>query len=515
MQGTVISLSASVSDTVRAGSEVAILEAMKMEHVIVAPVDGTIRQWASAPGDTLFEGHPILFVEPGEVDGDAETVHAEIDPDHIRGDLAEVLERHDVGLDHRRPAAVERRRRTGHRTARENVADLVDEGSWVEYGHLALADQRDRFDKDWLIENSPADGMLAGLGTINAELFGADDSQAVVMAYDYTVFAGTQGQKNHVKKDRMMSLAEQARLPVVFYAEGGGGRPGADWEGSPGFDIWTFHAWGRLSGLVPLVGITTGRCFAGNAAILGCCDVIIATEGSNIGMGGPAMIEGGGLGVYTPEEVGPLEVQVPNGVVDIVVADEEEATAVAKKYLGYFQGRTEGWEAHDQRPLRHVVPENRHRVFDVREVVERIADVDSVLELRPEYGLGMVTSLARIEGRPVGIIANNGAHLGGAIDGDASDKASRFMQICDAFAIPVVMLCDTPGIMVGPEVEKYERKVAELYDIGKALNVATHFEVDDVIDPADARFWIARGLQAAANFDPPSQERRRPSIDTW
>lgn len=599
MQGTVISLAVQVGDEVRAGADVAILEAMKMEHVITAPVDGTVRAIEVGPGDTLFEDHPILFVEPGDVTGEAADTAASIDLDYIRPDLAEVIERHDVGLDHRRPEAVERRRRTGHRTVRENVIDLVDEGSWAEYGHLALADQRDRFGLDWLLTNSPADGMVAGIGTVNAGLFGTEDSQTVVMAYDYTVFAGTQGQKNHRKKDRMMDIAERGRLPVVFYAEGGGGRPGADWDASPGFDLATFHAWGKLSGLVPLVGITTGRCFAGNAAILGCCDVIIATEGSNIGMGGPAMIEGGGLGVFKPEDVGPLEVQVPNGVVDIVVADEAEATTVAQKYLSYFQGRVDTWEVHDQRELRHVVPENRLRAYDVRKVIELVCDVDSVLELRPEYGLAMVTALARVEGRPVGVIANNAMHIGGAIDGDASDKASRFMQLCDAFDIPIIMLCDTPGIMVGPEVEKtalvrrasrmfvtganlavpvfmlvlrksyglgalgmaagsfrapiwsvswptgefggmglegfvrlgfrkeleafeddderqefYERKVAELYDIGKALNVATQFELDDVIDPAQTRFWILRGLQATRDYEV-APEGRRPFVDTW
>ena len=225
---------------------------------------------------------------------------------------------------------------------------------------------------------------------------------------------------------------------MVFYAEGGGGCPGADWDASPGFDLATFHAWGKLSGLVPLVEITTGRCVAGNAAILGCCDVIIATEGSNVGMGGPAMIEGGGLGVFKPEDVGPLEVQVPNGVVDIVVADE--ATTIANKYLSYFQGRIDTWEVHDQRELRHVVPENRLRVYDVRRVIELVCDVDSVLELRSEFGLAMVTAFARVEGRPVGIIANKAMHLGGAIDGDASDKASPMFVTGSNLGVLVFML---------------------------------------------------------------------------
>ncbi len=600
MQGTVVSLAVEPGQPVRAGAEVAVLEAMKMEHVITAPVSGTVSRLVVGPGDTLYEGEALAVIDEGEVDVDDGAAAATVDLDHIRPDLAEIVDRHERTLDDRRPEAVARRRKTGHRTARENVSDLVDDGSWVEYGSLALADQRQRFDLDWLIANSPADGMLAGLGTVNAELFGPDAAETVVMSYDYTVFAGTQGLVNHHKKDRMFDMAERSKLPVVFFAEGGGGRPGADWEESPGFNLTTFQAWGRLSGLVPLVGITTGRCFAGNAAILGCCDVIIATEDSNIGMGGPAMIEGGGLGVFTPEEVGPMSVQVPNGVVDVAVADEAEAVAVARQYLSYFQGPLSTWETHDQRELRHVIPENRLRIYEVRRVLELIADVGTVLELRPEFGRAMVTALARVEGKPVGIIANNAAHIGGAIDGDASDKASRFMQLCDAFGLPVVMLCDTPGIMVGPEVEKtalvrrasrifvtaanlsvplftlvlrksyglgalgmaggsflnpvwavswptgefggmglegfvrlgfrrelealedpeekqafFDRKLADLYAVGKALNVATHFELDDVIDPADTRRWIAKGLRATANYSAGPSRKRRPFIDTW
>ncbi|MGE0730730.1 MAG: carboxyl transferase domain-containing protein, partial [Acidimicrobiia bacterium] len=600
MQGTVVSVAVTPGDVVRAGAEVAVLEAMKMEHVLAAPCAGIVRSVVVGAGDTLYEGEILVLIEEADVGDTGEVAATAVDLDRIRPDLAEVLERHAVGLDEARPDAVARRRKTGHRTARENVADLVDDGSWIEYGPMAIAEQRTRFDLDWLIHNSPADGMLAGLGTVNASLFGPQASQAVVMAYDYTVFAGTQGQINHHKKDRMFDIAERSRLPVVFLAEGGGGRPGADWEGSPGFDLSTFHAWPRLSGLVPLVGITTGRCFAGNAAILGVCDVIIATEGSNIGMGGPAMIEGGGLGVFKPEEVGPMDVQVPNGVVDLAVADEAEAVRVAKQYLGYFQGSLGDWEEHDQRQLRHVVPENRLRIYDVRRVIELIADVGTMLELRPAFGLAMVTALVRVEGRPLGIVANNAAHLGGAIDGDAADKAARFLQLCDAFGIPVLMLCDTPGIMVGPEVEKtalvrrasrlfvaaanmsvpmftlvlrkayglgalgmaagsfrtplwsvswptgefggmglegfvrlgfrkelealtdpaekqafYETKLAELYDVGKAMNVATHFELDDVIDPAMTRTWIARGMAATSNYEFSPSRKRRPFVDTW
>jgi acetyl-CoA carboxylase carboxyltransferase component len=229
----------------------------------------------------------------------------------------------------------------------------------------------------------------------------------------------------------------------------------------------------RLNGVVPTIGINSGYCFAGNAALLGACDVIIATQDSNIGMGGPAMIEGGGLGVFSPDEVGPIDVQLANGVVDIGVRDEAEGVALAKQYLSYFQGPVPDWSCADQRVLRSVIPANRLRTYDIRAVIDGLADTGSVLELRRHFGLGMVTALARIEGQPVGILANNPSHLAGAIDSDGSDKAARFMQLLDAFDIPLLVLCDTPGIMVGPEIEKTAlvRHCNRLFVTGANLSV--------------------------------------------
>jgi acetyl-CoA carboxylase carboxyltransferase component len=422
----------------------------------------------------------------------------------------------------------------------------------------------------------------------------------MVMAYDYTVLAGTQGSLNHKKTDRLLRLAEQWRLPLVLFAEGGGGRPG-DTDSLPGahLDVPTFFNFAKLSGLVPLVGIVSGRCFAGNASLLGCCDVIIATENSSIGMAGPAMIEGGGLGVFKPDEVGPIDVQTANGVVDVAVAGEDEAVQAAKKYLSYFQGPLATWGAGDQRLLRQCVPENRLRVYDVRKVIHTLADIGSVLELRPKFGIGMITAFLRIEGRPLGLIANNPIHLAGAIDPEGADKAARHMQLCDAFGIPILSLCDTPGFMVGPDIEKkaqvrhtsrmfvtgasltvpyltvvlrkgyglgaqamaggcfhapflhvswptgefggmglegatklgfrkeleaikdpkerqefFEKMVAKYYETGKALNVASYLEFDDVIDPAATRDWIVRALKSLP-APLPSSGKRRPFIDAW
>jgi acetyl/propionyl-CoA carboxylase alpha subunit/acetyl-CoA carboxylase carboxyltransferase component len=468
LQGTVINVGVSVGDEVRAGQTLMIMEAMKMEHVIAAEVSGIVRQVTVEAGDTVFEGHPLAFLEEAEIAGGARGEEEVVDPDFIRPDLAEVLDRHRRANDAARPDAVARRRKTGQRTARENVEDLVDPGSFVEYGPLVVAARRRRNSLEELIDTTPADGMLMGLASINGDSFAEDRARCAVLSYDYTVLAGTQGANNHWKLDRMSELIHRWRLPTVFFTEGGGGRPG-DTEGG-GFTRG-FEFWGKLSGVAPLVGVNSGRCFAGNAAILGCCDVIIATKDSALGMGGPAMVEGGGLGVFRPEEIGPIKVMQANGTIDVLVEDEVEAVAAAKKYISYFQGPVADWTCADQRLLRRVIPENRLRVYDVRKVIELIADEDSVLELRPKFGLAMVTAFIRVEGRPMGVFANNPMHLGGAIDSDASDKAARFLQLCEAFDIPVLSLSDTPGNMVGPEAEKTGliRHCSRLFVIGANL----------------------------------------------
>jgi acetyl-CoA carboxylase carboxyltransferase component/biotin carboxyl carrier protein len=470
LQGTIIDIVSAVDSAVRAGDPVLVMESMKMEHVITAPVSGVVGALNVARGDTVPEGHALAFIEPGDFAAAAPSSAADIDLDFIRPDLAAVIERHRGALDAQRPQAVARRRKTGQRTARENVDDLLDPNSFIEYGRLVVAARRKRHPLEKLIEETPADGMVMGLGRVNGRHFGDEAARCAVMAYDYTVLAGTQGAYNHRKMDRLIEAAERWRLPTVFFCEGGGGRPG-DTEG--GGYVRGFELWARMSAVAPLIGITSGRCFAGNASVLGCCDVIIATKGSNIGMGGPAMIEGGGLGIFRPEEIGPVEVQQPNGVIDILAEDEAHAVQLAKKYLAYFQGPLSEWDCADQRLLRRAIPENRVRVYDMRQLIETMADTGTVLELRPKFGTTMIAALLRIEGRPMGVIANDPKVLGGAIDSDGADKAARFLQVCEAFDVPVLSLSDTPGMMVGPEVEKTAlvRHCSRLFVIGANLTV--------------------------------------------
>ncbi|HXR53472.1 MAG TPA: carboxyl transferase domain-containing protein [Acidimicrobiales bacterium] len=599
LQGTVVSVPVAVGDVIAAGTTLAVLESMKMEHVVVAEAGGTVREVTSSTGDTVEKGDRLVVIEPGEVAGS--TVPTEVAAAvGIRPELAEVFTRREVLRDESRPEAMARRHGTGHRSARENLADLCDPGSFVEYGGLVVAAQRRRRSLDELIERTPADGLVGGIARVNGDRLGPDRARCAVLSYDYTVLAGTQGHMNHRKKDRLFDVIERLRLPVVLFAEGGGGRPG-DTDGATvsGLETQAFALFARLSGLVPIVGVVGGRCFAGNAALLGCCDVIIATADTTVGMGGPAMIEGGGLGVFPPEAVGPMSVQVENGVVDVAVDDDVAAVAAAKQYLSYFQGPLADWGCADQVALRGCVPEDRRRVYDVHSVIELLADTGSALELRAGFAPAMVTALARLEGRPVGIVANNPMHLAGAIDAVAADKAARFLQLCDAYDLPVVFLCDTPGFMVGPDAERaalvrhagrlfvtgasltvpfctvilrkayglgaqamaggsfreplwigawptgelgpmglegavrlgfrreldavedpaerqalFETMVQRSYANGKAINVASYFEIDDVIDPTETRQRLA-SVFGAAPPPPPRTGKKRPFVDPW
>ncbi|MEZ5664052.1 MAG: carboxyl transferase domain-containing protein [Burkholderiaceae bacterium] len=462
-------------DRVQSGQVLLVLEAMKMEHEVLAGQAGQVQACFVAVGDQVEEGETLLQLEPlaGEsVAPDPVPPQAGGAPAAVRADLERLRTRLALTLDAARPEAMDKRHAAGMRSARENIADLCDEGSFIEYGALAVAAQRQRRSEEDLMARTPADGMVTGIGSVDGERWGERASRTVVMAYDATVLAGTQGARNHQKTDRMLGIALEQRLPVVLLAEGGGGRPGdTDMPIVAGLHVPTFAAMARLSGQVPLVGVVAGRCFAGNAALLGCCDVIIATSGSQIGLGGPAMIEGGGLGVYRPEDIGPSHVQSANGVIDVLVADEAAAVAAARQYLGYFRGSLPYGDAPDPLALRDAVPENRVRSYDSRRIMEGLADIGSLMPLRSGFGAGIHTALARLGGRPVGLMANNPQHLGGAIDADAADKAARFLQLCDAHGLPVVSLVDTPGFMVGPdsEAQAHVRHASRLFVVAAAL----------------------------------------------
>ncbi|RLT93807.1 acetyl-CoA carboxylase family protein [Ketobacter sp.] len=601
LQGVVVELAVAVGDRVQADTELLLIEAMKLQHELRAGDSGVVASILVKPGDSVNPGDALLILSPCDV---ADAIEPGAKPGHsdtglreyIREDLQQVRDRVQATLDPARPQAVARRHQRGQRTARENLDHLCDADSFIEYGQLAVAYLHARHSDAELRDKTPADGFVMGLATVNAALFGDTQAQVAVGSYDATVMAGTQGHKNHQKTDRLFDLAREHRIPLILFAEGGGGRPREDPVTIAALENQNFYKLAELSGTVPVIGIVSGRCFAGNAVLLGMADVIIATDNSNIGMAGPALIEAGGLGTFTPEQVGPIQVQHRNGVVDIRVRDEAEAVTVAKQYLSYFQGPLATWQAHDPQQLRHLIPENRVRAYDVRRIIHALADQDSVLELRAAFGAAYVTALMRVEGRPVGVIANNPMFNAGAIDAEGADKAARFMRLCDAHGLPILTLIDTPGIMVGPEAEHtalvrhssrlfltaasvqvplfaivlrkayglgamaaagghfkrpfftiawpsgelggmgleggvrlaykkeleaitdpearqafFEERVASRYRKGKASYLASYFELDAVIDPADSRQWLVRGLDATA----PCRKNSGRFIDAW
>ena len=636
LPGTVVSVDVAEGDAVLAGQPMATINALELHHIVRAERGCTVDAVFVTRHDAVRAGDP-LFLATQVADSAAEGSWAEpaidVDLDDRRSDLAQVDARRAYTEDDFRSEKIARRHAKQQRSPRENIEHLMD-GTFREYGPLVTAASWQK--QQWLRETTQADGLVMGIGHINGDLFEADRSRAVAVHYDYMVVAGTQGGRGHYKQDRIYELAGRYRLPLILFAEGGGGRPGisggeraevtdiaveaglrrpgdnpprsragsVDVAGRGGggvpVDSYTFTKLCELSGLVPLVGVNSGRCFAGNTVMLASCDVIIAAENSTIGLGGPAMIEGGGLGIYTPEEVGPMSFQVPNGVVDILVKDDEEAIETVRKYLSYFQGPVQPWDAHDQRRMRRIVPEDRSETYDMREVIATLVDKDSILEIREAFGVGIITAFIRIEGRPMGLIANNPQHLSGAIDSDAADKGARFLQLCDTFDIPVLSLMDCPGIMPGPEYERaallrhcarlfvtganmttplfgvvvrkaygmgvramcggsslepfftvawptaefadmpidgrvkvvygeeldaledpeerqaiYERLIDVHVDRVRAVNSGgTNYGIDDVIDPADTRAWIAQGL-ASIPKPPPRTEKKRPNVDTW
>jgi acetyl-CoA carboxylase carboxyltransferase component len=597
VQGAVTAVEASVGTTVARGAVLLRLESMKMEFTVEALADGVVQAVHVQRGDAVNEGDPLLDVAP-LADGAARAAAAPAARPVERPELDELRARTALLHDAARPQMVAARHAQRRRTARENIAALFDDGSFVEYGAFAVAAQRSRRSLDDLQKNTPADGLITGTGLVHADAFGPERARCAAMAYDYSVLAGTQGSFNHRKSDRLLELAAQHQLPLVLFAEGGGGRPGdVDSPSISGLHCTTFRALAALSGRAPTIGIVEGYCFAGNAALLGCCDHVIATRRASIGMGGPAMIEGGGLGVVAPEDVGPAATLARAGAIDLLVDDEAQGTREARRILAWHQGALPDAGADDQRALREAIPPGRHAVFDPRTIIRTLADRDSMIELRAEFGLGVVTALVRLGGHPVAIAATNPRHLAGALDVAGCDKLARFMQLADAAGHPLITLVDTPGFMVGPTVEAqgmmrhagrvfvtaaalrvpvvsvvlrrgfglgamaftaghfhapaataawpqaefgpmglegavrlgfrkelaaapegaerdalFERLLSGMRERGRALNVASHLELDDVIDPADTRDWLLRVLASVRREPLPP---RRAFVDAW
>ncbi len=619
VHGQVVAVEVVVGQQVVAGQLLLVQEAMKMHMPLHAPQPAEVLALWVQPGDLADAGQALVQLRllapaPSSDAGRAAVAGAPplaqaaaaAEPD-LAPQLQRLRERQALLADGARPEAMARRHAQGRRSVRENLADLLDAGSFTEYGAMAIAAQRSRRPLDELQRQTPADGVITGTGTVAGR-------PVAVMAYDYTVLAGTQGLWGHAKSDRLLELCQRHRLPLVLLAEGGGGRPGdVDAQIVAGLHCSTFARLAALAGQVPVVGIVAGRCFAGNAALLGCCDLIIAVEGASIGLGGPAMIEGGGLGRVEADAVGPVDDLAHAGVVDVRVPDEAAAVAVARQYLAMVAAAPAGRAANrqgsdvndfsslseiDPTPLRHAVPQRRQTVFDPHPIVCTVMDAGSVLELRPEFGRSVITVLARLHGRAVALACSQPAHLGGALDAPSCDKLARFMQLADAHGLPLITLVDSPGFMVGPASERtgmvrhagrlfvnaaalrvpvasvvlrrgyglgamaltaghfhapvatcawpagefggmglegavrlghrkeleaagdeaarealFQRLLAEALARGQALNMASHLEIDEVIDPAESRARIASVLPAGSYAG--RAGKKRSCIDTW
>ena len=474
LAAAVISVDVQLGERVAKDQPLLSLESMKMQTLITAPHNAVIKAISVASGETIQAGQLLFELEA--VSAASELTEPVVSVEPTTDDLLEELHSElAYSSDDMRPESVQRRHKKGYRSARENLTDLCDENSFVEYGQLAVAAQRDRKDAESLKTETPADGVITGLATINSAEFGVQATQVAVIVNDYSVLAGTQGYFHHKKIDRILDQAGKASLPVVMYTEGGGGRPGdTDVKTQiAGLDVPTFARWASLSGRVPLIAVNNGYCFAGNAALFGCADIRIATSTSWIGMAGPAMIEGGGLGSFAPSDIGPIEIQAKNGVVDLVAEDESHATQLAQKCLAYFQGDKESWDCADQSELREMMPLDRRFVYEIRSIIKQLVDSDSFTELSQLYGSGIITGFVRIEGVAMGLIANDCRVLGGAIDAESADKAARFIGLCDQFSIPLLSLCDTPGFMVGPASEEQAavRHMAKLFIAGAKITV--------------------------------------------
>jgi len=459
LTGVVIEIAVNVGQVVRKGDLLVLMESMKVQLRL---------------GDTVERGANLVSIEtsvlpdsnPKAISGNrdqAPTKDLNTDPHSL---IQTFKDRQALSLDEHRVDAAAKRHAKGYRTARENLANLCDLNSFQEYGQFAVAAQRQRHDYQTLKTTSAADGIITGVAVINGQL-------VALVVNDYSVMAGTQGFFHHQKLDRILDIASKKKLPVIMYTEGGGGRPGDTdvTTVNSGLQCASFGTWAGLSGMVPRISVANGYNFAGNAALFGAADITIATEQSWIGMAGPAMIEGGGLGRFKPTDIGPIEVQANNGTVDIVVSDEVEAAAIALKALSYFQKSFDEWQVHDQTLLQSALPESRRQTYDIRSIIRRLCDQDEFLELNKDFGPSIVTGLSRIEGKAIGIIANDCMSLGGAIDVHAGEKAAKFMQLCDQFKLPIISLCDTPGFMVGPEHETQGavRRLAEMFRVGAQL----------------------------------------------
>src|ERR671922_548526 len=407
-----------------------------------------------APQETGGEGQKVIDAAkeaeapeaPTEVEAGAETgMKALVEDLHDRRRGAKLGGGEDkIALQHER----------GKLTARERIDLLVDPGTFVELGihgrpHFS---QRAMEGKE-----APADGVITGWGEV-------DGRRCAVVAYDFTVMAGSMGMTGEIKVARMREMALQKRMPFIWLLDSAGARiqeaVGSLFAGSGHL----FREEVIMSGVVPLVAGMLGPCAAGTAYIPGLADFVPMVSGQgSMALAGPHLVKAVTGEDISMEELGGAKIHCrKSGVGDLEVADDRECIEAIKKYLSYFPTNCE--EQPPTRPctdpidrmddeLLDVLPDSNRQPYDMYEVIRRIVDDGEWLDLKPQWARTIITCLARMGGRPVGIVANQPRQLGGILDNDSADKAARFVNLCNAFGIPLVFLQDVPGFMVGTKVE--------------------------------------------------------------
>lgn len=400
----------------------------------------------------------------------AATPDPEVQP--LLGKLTqEIYDERRAAHDAQRPHAVAQQRKLGKLTARERIQLLVDPGSFDEIGILA----RPSSDTELMDGvSAPGDGIIIGRAHVHGR-------PIVTVSYDFTVLGGSMGRINDEKFARARQISLRSGVPLVMFVEGGGARINERMGSTTMRGHERFSDLSLLSGWAPIVSAIVGPSYAGHANLVALSDFAVMVEGTSAGMAGPLLVEKATGERVTAEELGGMELHARVlGSVELDVATEADAVDAIKRYLSYFPSNSSLRPPHhpyarlDERlpdSVYSLVPDNPNRAYDMRRLVRVILDPDSEFEIKPRFARNLITTLGRIGGHVVGVIANNPMFLAGTLDTPASDKMARFINICDAFNIPLVILCDVPGYLVGRQAEAtniVRHSMKPLWELGQS-----------------------------------------------
>ena len=515
MGGTLVALHVAEGAFVRAGQAVGIVEAMKMENVLAASASGRIEAIVAGAGHAVQAGDILFMFSPAEETSD-DGVDISGAAESSRALVEDMLARKEALLDEGRPEAMAKLAKRGSLSARARISALCDSDSFQEIGGFVRA--------EYARDDAPADGMILGTGKI-------DGRPVVVIAQDFSVYGGSSGHLGSAKLDRAATIALQAGIPLIMLLDGGGhriqdGQSSRHYASGAGIIMQELA---HLSGWAPIVGAILGFGFAGNTNFTAFADhLVMVRKRAVMGIAGPALVKVATGETISTEALGGADVQVDqNGLADVGVESEEAAFESIRKFLSYLPSNAAGpapvvvpartqTEVERAQALLDIVPANTRRSYDVRRVIELIADEGSVYEKKPTFARNIVTSFARLDGRPVGFIANQSLVAGGMLDAPACEKGAHFIAICDAFGLPIIYLIDVPGVAVGSAAEKTTlgRRSAKLvHEIGQS----TVPRVSVVLRKGYGMGYVAMGggrsFEPDASFAWPTAEVCAMSID--